>query len=156
MHFVDEENRRFLVAAQDGLKQGPLDQELGAVNDPFDFLLAPLLPFLDLDVKELFRIVPLIKGCRRIQPFIALQADELRVEEPGHHRAHFSFSHARLPFQKKRFPEPMCQKNDRGQGPVGDVEIAVQFLHHLVDGLKMCIHSHGGLSLNLEPLNPEP
>jgi hypothetical protein len=59
-----------------------------------------------------------------IQPFIALQPDQIGVESSGCRRRQRRFAHASLPFQKKGFAEAEREEQRYGEPVIGHVVVA--------------------------------
>src|SRR3982751_135 len=76
---VDEQDRRFACVG-DRLEQWTLEQEWLAEDRRLLLGDRAIASFLELDAKELLGIVPLVEGCRGVEPFVALEPDEIRVE----------------------------------------------------------------------------
>ena len=58
-----------------------------------------------------------------VEPFVALQANQLRVEELGENLRHLGLADARLPFEKERPAEAQGEEDRRGQAAAGEVAL---------------------------------
>jgi len=68
-----------------------------------------------------------------VEPFVALQADQLRAEEVGEHLGQFGLAHARVALDQQGTPEPEEQKDDGRQLLVGHVAFASEAVNDGVD-----------------------
>ena len=54
---------------------------------------------------ELTRVVPFVEGLGGVDALVALEADQLAVQERGEHLRDLRLAHACLPFQEERLAE---------------------------------------------------
>ena len=86
--------------------------------DPLRILARPLTR---LDGEELALVVPLIKRGVLVEPFVALQADQLGLVDLGERLGDLRLPDARLAFDEQR-PVEKIHKPQRGrQVAVGDI-----------------------------------
>ena len=122
-----------LVHEQDGPgaganrpQQGPLDEELRPVQ--LGYALADRhLAFLQRPrVEELARVVPLVERLRGVDPLVALEPDQVGLEDAGERLPDLGLADPRLPFEEQR-PAHRDGQEDRGrEAPVGQVVLPTE------------------------------
>ena len=100
-------------------KQRPADQVVGAEQ----VLLAQLAParLRQADAEQLARIVPLVQRLGGVDPLVALQADQRRVEHRRKRLAGLGLADAGLAFEQQRLRQPEAQEHRGGQALVDQV-----------------------------------
>ena len=93
-------------------------------------------------MQELLGVVPLVQRLGGVEPFVALQTNEVGPEHARHDLGDFRLAHPRVSLDEERLLEGHGQVDGGGNGGVRDV---VGRLHHLVDLFDL--GSHGPLSL---------
>ena len=61
------------------------------------------LVFEDLGVKQLLGVLPFVQSFSLVEPFVALQPDQLHAERFGQHFAQFGLPYPRRPLDEQRF-----------------------------------------------------
>ena len=90
-------------------------------------------------------MIPLVYGV--VQPFIALQANQFGVQPRRQGPGDFGLADARLALQEEGTLELQSQENGYGKPTVGDVELVLQQVLNVVDGLgEVDGGGQGGLS----------
>ena len=100
VELVDQQHRRSVAWRFERSQQRSLDEEVGSeqigrhrgrVDRPTG-LTQP-------DLEQLSCVVPLVHGVGDVEPFIALQSDELCIEPGGEHLRHLGLADSRLAFE---------------------------------------------------------
>jgi hypothetical protein len=105
------------------------------------------------DLDHLARIVPFVDGGRDVEPFIALQPDQLAAEGLGQDLRDLRLADAGFAFQKQRPAKAERQMQRGRERPVRDVTAVAQQNFGRVDGLGQGGCWHGcGLSFRRGPL----
>jgi hypothetical protein len=133
VEFVNEEDGCDAVLRRQGLEQRPLEQEArreDVVGERFPIGVSGRLREADLD--HLPWIVPLVGGGRDVEPFVALEPDELPVECLRQHLGG-SVLRTRLAFEEHRAAHLERQERAGREAAVGDVIVAVQQGQNVVD-----------------------
>jgi len=119
----------------DRLQQRPLDQEAFAVQIPPRLVLidrAAGFPYPQLE--NLPRIVPLVDRVRDVEPFIALEPDQIGVERRGDGGRQRGLADAGFTFEEERAMQAQRQEDGNGEAVVGDVVLRGQTLLQVLDG----------------------
>jgi hypothetical protein len=119
---VDEEHRP--LTGPDRVQQRPLDQELGSVQ--FRDVLAHLAGLQGPGIEQLARVVPLVERLRGVDAFVALEPDQLRVEQPGERLAYFRLADPGLTLQEQGPLQLECEEDRRGEARVGEVRLRLE------------------------------
>ena len=98
-------------------------------------------------IEHLTWVIPLVDGRGRVETFVALEADERRLEDVGEDLGDFRLADAGFALQQERFAEFQRQKQGRRQTALGDVALVAQTALQLVDGGKR-VTSGGGCGGN--------
>ena len=85
---------------------------------------------------HLARVVPLVHGVVDVEPFVALEADQLRVQQIGEDLGYFRLPHASFAFQEDGPAEPEGEEQRGGQATAGEVALPAERLVQVVDGAK--------------------
>ncbi len=130
---VDQQDGRLL--AQDGFQQRALQQKAHREEDIF-LLRQPvggssqafdpgkgLLQLIaqQLGVQELLGVFPLVERLGLIQPFVALQADQLAPGGAGDGFGQLGLAYARRAFRQQRFAQLLAEEHDRGDFIAGNI-----------------------------------
>ena len=75
----------------------------------------------DAQLEELPRVVPLVDRVRDVEPFVALQPDQIGLERGGDRAGERRLADAGLAFEKQRPAEPERQEERHREAVVGDV-----------------------------------
>ena len=129
IHFVDEQHRRPL--ARNRLEQRPLEQEPLAEHVRFALFEAGALRLAQARVEHLARIVPLVERRHRVEPFVALQADQLGAEHLGEHFRALGLADAGRPLDEQRLLE---REHDLQRGGERLVDDEAALAEAVVDG----------------------
>ena len=89
------------------------------------------------DPQHLLGIVPLVQGGVGVQPFVALQPDQVRLEAGRQHLGHFGLAHAGVPLNEGGHVQLGSQIDGRGDVAIGDVALG---LHLLLDAADAFVH----------------
>ena len=135
---VDEENRR-LRLLRDRLEQRAPQQE--RLGEDLVLLLvhraAVVSALLELDVQELLLIVPLVERRRGVEPFVALEPNQVRPQHPRHDLGDLGLPDARRPLDEERLLEARREVHGRRDRCVRHV---VGRLHQLLDLPNLVTH----------------
>ena len=149
---VDQQHRRAAVARLQRLQQRAAD-EIALGEDVVLDAVAVLLAggFGEADRHHLRGIVPLIDGAGDVEPFIALQADQLAAERGGENLGDLGLADARLALEQDWTAQPKAEKQHRRQRAVGDIGGGAQQLERGVDaggsrGLRSGVHARLAMS----------
>ena len=85
---------------------------------------------MQLDVQELLLVVPLVERGRGVEPFVALQADQVGLEHAGHDLGDLGLAHAGVAFDQQRLLEVEGQVHRGRHRRIGDV---LGRFHQLLD-----------------------
>ena len=132
VHLVDQEDG-CLVGLRQRRQEGALQQELLAEYLSLLLLGGAAALLVQLDPQELLGVVPLVKGGGNVQPLVALEADELGVQEPGHHGGDLSLADAGATFDQEGTFQGLCKVDRRGNGGVGDVALRRESIEDVFD-----------------------
>ena len=88
-------------------------------------------------MQQLGRIVPLVQGLTLLQAVVALQAQELALQDPGECLGKLSLAHARLTLQQQGALQFEGQKDSCGQAAVGKVPHRRKRTDQVIDGLEI-------------------
>ena len=100
---VDQQHRARLVAVINRLQQRALEQKFFREDVVGDSGVAVRLCLPGLNFEQLARIIPLVNRVVDVQPFVALQANQRRIQDLAEDFGDFGFSDARFAFQENRF-----------------------------------------------------
>ena len=87
----------------------------------------------DAQLDELPRVVPLVHGVRDVEPFVALQPDEIGLERSRDRARQRGLADAGLALEEQRPAEPEREEEGDGQAVVGDVVLRGQTLLQVLD-----------------------
>ncbi len=86
------------------------------------------------NLEQLPRIVPFVERVRHVQPFVALEANQLGLQRRGQRLGDFGLADAGLPFEKER-PSQLQREVDRQrERPLDDIVLFAEHLLDLFDG----------------------
>ena len=107
-----------------GLQQRAAQQKLRPEQLGFG---GPLLArFCQPQVQHLAGVVPLVHRMMHIQAFVALQPDQVGLQQRSQHLGHFGFANAGFAFQQQRAVQAQRQKDGSGQAAIGNVHARAQ------------------------------
>jgi hypothetical protein len=132
---VDQEHGRARARRIDRLQQRPFDQEGFAVQIPPQLILidrAAGFPYPQLE--NLPRVVPFVDRVRDVEPFIALEPDQIGVERRRDGRRKRGLADAGFTFEEERAVQAQRQEDGNGEAVVGDVMLRGQTLLQVLDG----------------------
>src|SRR5437899_8869203 len=136
--FVDQQHGR-LSGLRDRLEEWAPQQE--RLGEDLVLLLvhrAVVVPgLLELDVQELLLIVPLIKRRRGVEPFVALEPNQVRPQHPRHDLGDLGLPDARRPLDEERLLEAHREVHGRRDRCVRHV---VGRLHQLLNLPNLVTH----------------
>ena len=98
--FVDQQHRRCL--SPDGAEQRPLEQIVLGKDLRFDLGGAGASALARLDRQQLALIVPFVERRARVEPLVALHADEFAAVQRGERLGDFGLADARFALDQKR------------------------------------------------------
>ena len=110
----------------DGLKQRALEQKFFTKDVFFPLRQIHFQAFFHFQVQQLLLVIPFVEGMIGIQPFVALQADQVCIQRFGHHLGNFRFADSRWPFYQKGFAQAHRQKHGQDDRFFGDVALCSQ------------------------------
>ena len=135
--FVDQKDRRTCACRIDGLQQRPLDQKGFAVQLAVRArTIERMRRIKNPELEQLPRIVPFVQRVPDVQPFIALQPNQIGLQRSGGGRRKRSLADARFPFQEERSFEPEREKECDGETAVGDVVLGGQAMLQIGNGFR--------------------
>jgi hypothetical protein len=129
---VDQEDGRPRARGIDRLQQGTLEQEAFGV----ELCLGGAQRaggFEDAKLEELPRIVPLIRGLTEVEPFVALQSDQIGPECCGDGRCERGLADAGFPFEEQRTLQPQGQEHRDGEPLVCHIVLRRELLLQVCD-----------------------
>ena len=85
------------------------------------------------DAQQLAGVVPLVERLRRVDPLVALQADQRRVEHGGQRPRRLRLADARLALEQQRLGQTQAEEHRRRQALVDEVVDAGQTLGQRLD-----------------------
>src|SRR5262249_11047726 len=85
------------------------------------------------DVHHLAGVVPLVDGVAHVQPFVALEANELAAEDPREHLRDLGLPHAGLALEEERARELQGQEGGRGEPAFGKIVLPAEGGLEVVD-----------------------
>ena len=108
-------------AGADRAQQRPLDEELRAVEvgDTISFLQPAC-------VQELTRVVPLVERLRGVDALVALEPDQLGVEDAGERLRELGLADAGLALEQERTLHREREIDGAGKAVLGQVRVAPQ------------------------------
>ena len=108
---VDQQHRRDGILALDRVEQRPFDQIVLSKDLGLDLLLIAVLDLFELDMQHLLRVVPLVERGVGVEPFVALQADQLGAQDLGQHFGDLGLADPGFALQKQAVcPSPTKDK----------------------------------------------
>jgi hypothetical protein len=127
--FVDQQNRRPRPPRIDGLEQWPLDQERFTVEctvraGPVERVRGVEDPQLE----QLSWIIPLVQRVADVEPFIALQADEIGTKRGCDSRGKRRLPDPRFSLEEQRAFQAKGQEQRDREAAVGDIVLVGQAL----------------------------
>ena len=124
---VDQQDRGPRARRVDGLQQRPLDEERVAVELASRACAVEAAGGLeDAQLEELPRVVPLVDRVRDVQPFVALQTDEVGAERGRDRGRQRGLADARFAFEEQRPSQPEREEERHGEAAVGHVVLGRQ------------------------------
>jgi hypothetical protein len=96
------------------------------------------------DLDHLPRIVPLVHGGRDVEPFVALQPDEVLAEAGREHLRDLGLADARLALEEERPLQLERQKHGGREAALGDVVLSLEEREGRVDGCGSGIRGRHG------------
>ena len=118
---VDQKNHGLPGVRLDGFEERAADEKLLAKNLLADLLAGGGADFGLLHPEDLFGIIPLVQRRGRIQPLVALEADQAGVEDLGQDFGDLRLADPRLPFHQNGFAQFQGEIKDRRRIPVDDI-----------------------------------
>ena len=112
---VDQQDDR--LVGVDRLEQRPPDQELR----PEELLLGDRALLRGADVEQLARVVPLVDGVRDVEPLVALEPDQPRVERRRERLRRLRLADAGLALEQHRLLEREREEERRREPAVREV-----------------------------------
>ena len=133
---VDQQDGRALAPC-DRAEQRTLEQVLAAEDERFDFGCAAPVVLGKPGAQHLPRVVPFVERRVDVEPFVALQANELGVGKPRHYFRELGFPAAGLALDEQRLSHFTRQVRCRCDGFVGHV---AELFHRALEGEDVGIH----------------
>src|ERR1022692_1242810 len=145
-HLVDQQHR--LIAGPDRRQQRPLQQELRAEQLVDRRVIGDLVLGQRPDLQHLAGVVPFIERLVGVDTFVALEPDQLSVQDRGQHLGDLGLAYSDLALKQdramQRQPDEQCSR----QPAIGEVSALAQKLGELANGVR---HVHPVLSSPLQP-----
>src|SRR5690348_975270 len=136
VHFINEQDgRRPLV--RDRLQQRALEQKRLAEDRRFLLLDGARRVLLELDAEELLGVVPLVERGGGVEPLVALEPDERRVERTREHLGDVRLPDTGMPFHDERLLERHRQIHGGRDATVRHVALV---LHQLLNSADLWSH----------------
>ena len=88
----------------------------------------------DAQLEELAGVVPLVERVSDVEPFIALEPDQIRPERGGDRAGQRGLADAGLALEEQRPPQPEREEQRHGQAVVRDVVLGGEPLPQVGDG----------------------
>lgn len=88
------------------------------------------------ELEQLPRIVPFVQRVPDVQPFVALQPNQIGLQRSGCGRRKRGLADARFAFEEERPFEPERQKERNGETAVGDVVLGGQAMLQIGNGFR--------------------
>ena len=149
VEFVDQKHRRAGDVRLQRLQQRALDQKTLGENVRRQLVAIGIAGgFRQPDRDHLRRAAPLVDGGRNVEPFVALQADQLAAERGRQNLCDFGLADAGLAFEKQRPSHAQRQIGHRRQRALGEIAARGQQLEHAIDGCGQRRCSHGKANLD--------
>ena len=130
--FVEQQHGGPGLVRRERREQRPFDQVLTAVERLIE-IADRTFRFREANGEHLPRVVPLVGGSSEIEPFVALQADQLTAERAGQHLRDFRLADAGFAFEQQRPPHAQSEIHDGREAAVRDVVAAAQQCSGFVD-----------------------
>ena len=92
----------------------------------------------EADLHHLARDVPLVRGLRDVEAFVALHAQQHRLQRPRQRLGELGLADAGLAFDEERALEREREEDRRREAPVGDVALGGERGDDGVDGGGRC------------------
>ena len=142
VELVDQEHGS--GAGADCAQQRPLEQELGPVELGHPPLGVDLTHLERPRVEKLPRIVPLVERLPGIDPLVALEPDQLRVDDTGQRLADLRLADPGLPLEEQRAAHREGEE-DRGREPaVRQIGLAREGTLDVFDGFEQHLRDRMG------------
>ena len=109
------------LAQEVEMQQRTLEQEVGREDVRRDVLPRTVIRLVRLDTQQLLLVVPLVERARLVEPFVALEPDQLGVEQPGEHLPQLGLARPGRPFRQQRLLDRERQEERRLDARGGDV-----------------------------------
>ena len=108
--------------------------EVLAAHDVGNLGLAPLPSgFDEANSEHLAGVVPLIDCLAGVEPLVALQPDQVRVEHRSEHLGHLGLAHPGLAFEKEGPTQLQAEVSDHRQAAIGDVVVGRERGYNIFD-----------------------
>ena len=144
VELVDQQHRRGASLRHERFQNRPPDQEpLGENVGCERFAVDLALRFGKPNLDHLPRVIPLVHRRRRVEAFVALQADQLAAERGCQHLGDLRLAHARLAFEEQRPPHRQGEKYAGRQATVGEIVVLLEEQGDAVDAGWNCDGGHG-------------
>ncbi len=142
IHLVHEQHRGPL-APRDRTQERTLEQIFAGKDGLLELrgIAAPVLRHPQ--PQHLAGVVPLVEGRVDVEPLVALEPDELRIQQARENLGELGLPDAGIPFDQERLAHLPGEKHRGRDGGIGDVAAA---LHRLLDRADLVLH----------PLAPDP
>src|SRR5258706_1533239 len=135
VELVDEQHRRGAGLALERARERPPHEEALRVDVRGELLLRFFARRLrEADLHHLPRVVPLVGGLRDVQPFVALQAQQLAVQSVRDDLGDLGLADAGLAFQEERPLHGEREEKRSREAAIGDIVAGAQELLRLIDG----------------------
>jgi len=87
----------------------------------------------DAELEELARVVPLVERVAHLEPFVALEPDQIGVEDTGDGGCEGGLAHAGFAFEEQRTPQADRKEERDGKASIRDVGVIEQPRLEVVD-----------------------
>ena len=104
-----------------GFKQGTIQQKFIAEDGTLKQRTLLRLLFGHTNMQDLPGIVPFVQRRLCVQPLVALQTDQRRIEYAGQHFGNLRLAYAGFPFEQQRFFQIGGKLDGQGERPVGNI-----------------------------------
>src|SRR5579872_28787 len=129
VHLVDQQHGRAL--GRDRLQQRALQEKRLAEDDVLLLLHRPPVRLLELDAQHLPLVVPLVERGVNVEPLVALQPDQVRVQRARHDLGDLGLPDAGLSFDEQGFVQHDAEVHRRGQVSTRNIPLRLQNIQDL-------------------------
>ena len=134
VYLVDEQDGRLVVLGERG-QQRALQQKFAAEDVFFAPRRRLSVAFAEPNPQQLFGVIPLVQRGGHVQPFVTLQPDEARIQQPRHDAGYLRLAHPGAPLDEQRTLQRPRHVDGRGDGRVGDIVPSVQLADYFSYGV---------------------